>query len=76
VLLEWLGVAMLAEQPPVLIDPGTLALLIPIAAIVCGSIAGIVKMIIKHRERMAKIGMGLDPDVPASSAGQPQRYGG
>jgi hypothetical protein len=45
----------------------TVALLIPIAAIVCGSIKGIVKIVIQHRERMAKIGMGIDPDASSES---------
>jgi hypothetical protein len=49
-------------------DPGVLALCIPVVAIICVSLTVIVKSIIKHRERMAKIGMGLDPDAefPAS----------
>lgn len=39
--------------------------LIPIAAF--AMVVIIVKSVIKHRERMAKIGMGIDPDAP----GQP-----
>jgi hypothetical protein len=39
---------------------------------VMGGSWGIVHAVIKHRERMAKIGMGIDPDAPTSSAGQPQ----
>jgi hypothetical protein len=36
---------------------------ITIIAIVLGcSATAIVKMVIRHRERMAKIGMGIDPD--------------
>jgi hypothetical protein len=31
---------------------------------VTGSAWGIVSAVIKHRERMAKIGMGIDPDAP------------
>ncbi len=57
----------LIADAPIVIDPGVFALLIPIAAIVFGSLTVIVKSIIKHRERMAKIGMGIDPDAP----GQP-----
>lgn len=40
-----------------LLNPGTLALLIP-ALVVIG---GIVQMILKHRERMAMIEHGIDP---------------
>ncbi len=43
-------------------DAGILALSIPVVAIICGSVALILKSIFKHRERMAKIGMGIDPD--------------
>lgn len=41
-----------------LLDPGSLALLIPVLAIV----AGIVAIIAKHRERMAMIERGMNPD--------------
>jgi hypothetical protein len=40
-----------------LLEPGTLALMIP-ALVVIG---GIVQMILKHRERMAMIEHGMDP---------------
>jgi hypothetical protein len=78
---DWFVIPILAaDQSPVVIDPGIIALFIPILAIVFGSIAGILKMLIHHRERMAKIGMGMDPDAPTASAAQPQnpspRYGG
>jgi hypothetical protein len=36
--------------------------LIPLAAIVMAGATMIVKSVINHRERMAKIGMGIDPD--------------
>jgi hypothetical protein len=39
--------------------------LIPLAAITIGGIGAIMKMVMNHRERMAKIGMGLDPDAPS-----------
>jgi hypothetical protein len=42
--------------------------LIPLAAITIGGVGGIMKMIMNHRERMAKIGMGLDPDAPPQDA--------
>jgi hypothetical protein len=35
---------------------------IPIVAIVCGTIAGIVKSVQHHDERMAMIRMGMHPD--------------
>ncbi len=63
--LDWLSALLLAaDSVPLVIDPGIIALFIPIIAIIFGSIAGILKMVIKHRERMAKIGMGMDPDAP------------
>jgi len=57
---DWLLVPVLAS------DAETVWVLIPLAAIV-GAVL-IVKSLIKHRERMAKIGMGIDPDFdPAES---------
>jgi hypothetical protein len=38
--------------------------LIPIAAIVIGGVIAVVKMILSHQERIAKIERGIDPDVP------------
>ncbi len=55
----------LIADSPILLDPGVFALLIPISAIVFGSLTVIVKSVINHRERMAKIGMGIDPDATA-----------
>ena len=46
-----------------LLEPSRLALLIPIVAIICGIGIGITKMIIDHRERMAMIERGIDPDA-------------
>ena len=37
---------------------------IAIVAIVCGTIDGVVKRSIKHRERMAMIQHGIHPDAP------------
>ncbi len=50
----------LLSRPEILI-PG-LALCIPIVAIVMGGITAIVKMVIYHRERMAMIQQGINPD--------------
>jgi len=55
----------LIADSPIVIDAGVFALLIPISAIVFGSLTVIVKSVINHRERMAKIGMGIDPDAPS-----------
>jgi hypothetical protein len=67
------GIAILAEDTSrFTLDPGIIALLIPITAIVFGFATVIVKSIIHHRERMAKIGMGIDPDAPTVETGQPQ----
>jgi hypothetical protein len=37
--------------------------LVPIAAIVVWGIIEVVRMILKHQERIAKIERGIDPDV-------------
>ena len=37
---------------------------IPIVAIVCGTIGGLMKTLIIHRERMAMIRNGIHPDAP------------
>jgi hypothetical protein len=53
---------------PVLASDEGIWVLIPLAAIVMVMVIVIVKSVIKHRERMAKIGMGIDPDFdPAES---------
>jgi hypothetical protein len=38
--------------------------LIPICAILVGGIMGVLGMIHKHQERLAKIERGIDPDGP------------
>jgi hypothetical protein len=37
---------------------------IALVAIVCSTVSVLVKMIIMHRERMAMIRCGIDPDAP------------
>jgi hypothetical protein len=41
-----------------------LGLLIPIVAIIAGAAIAITKMIIQHRERLAMIERGRNPDAP------------
>ncbi|APW60796.1 hypothetical protein [Paludisphaera borealis] len=41
---------------------------IALAAIACGTLSAIVKMIIVHRERIAMIRCGMDPDAPGRKA--------
>ncbi|MDG3006658.1 hypothetical protein [Paludisphaera mucosa] len=41
---------------------------IALAAILSGSFTGIVKMILTHRERLAMIQAGIDPDAPHRKA--------
>jgi hypothetical protein len=61
------------------LEPDVMPFLIPIAGILLGAIAVIVggvvkilKMLIIHRERMAKIAHGMDPDYPPpADAGPP-----
>ena len=56
----------------VLTSPETLIFIIPIVAIVCGSIMGIAHMVIKHRERMEMIRQGVHPDdLPDDDDGEP-----
>jgi hypothetical protein len=43
-------------------NPSTFVFLIPIVAIICGSITAIVKMVLRHRERIEMIRQGIDPD--------------
>jgi hypothetical protein len=39
-------------------------LLVPIVAIIVGGVYGVVQMMHRHNERMAKIERGIDPDGP------------
>ena len=58
--MEWLGA--LSK-----LDEATLALMIPIVAIVSvflvGGILGLTKLFFRHRERMAMIERGMHPDL-------------
>ena len=44
------------------LDPAIVWVSIPVVAIIVFGTIVIVKSVIQHRERMAKIGMGIDPD--------------
>jgi hypothetical protein len=46
------------------VSAGTLSMLIPIVAIICGIGYAITKAVIHHRERMAMIEQGMNPDAP------------
>jgi hypothetical protein len=54
-----------------LLDPGIVWVFIPLAAIALGGVLSLSKLIMRHRERMARIGMGMDPDYPPNLE-QPQ----
>jgi len=45
-------------------QPEVLIFMIPIVAVVVGGIVAIVKLMIRHRERMIMIEHGLHPDYP------------
>jgi hypothetical protein len=62
---EWFSVpAVLAEVN----QDGMWAAIVFVTAAVMGSAWVIVAAVIKHRERMAKIGMGIDPDAAKSES--------
>lgn len=45
-----------------LFDADIIVFMIPIVAIIVGGMIAIVAMVANHRERMAKIDQGIDPD--------------
>ncbi len=47
-----------------LLTPERLAILIPIVGVLVGGAIAITSMVIKHRERLAMIEQGMDPDAP------------
>ncbi len=53
--------------------PELLALLIPIVAIIVFGIVAVVKMFVRHQERMALIERGMHPDFPPDEPDQQQR---
>lgn len=47
------------------LNPGTLAMLIPVAAVVMAGLTGTIACVTRHRERMRMIELGIHPDLPA-----------
>ncbi len=59
------AVALLAQQSTVFFPSGLPWFAwIAIVAIVCGAVSTLVQNLIRHRERMAMIQMGIHPDRP------------
>jgi len=68
---DWLAIStVLADSADQGLWPVAVAAwpaVVAVAAIGMGYFYAIVKSIISHRERMAKIGMGVDPDGPCKA---------
>ncbi len=59
-----------------LLSPAVIVFMIPIAGILVGGAIAIASMVITHRERMAKIMMGMDPDAePEKRSGDRTSHG-
>jgi len=56
--------SLFALEWPFLADKHLLALMIPIVAIVAWGCIAIVGLLLRHRERMAMIERGINPDNP------------
>ena len=50
-----------------ILQPQVLSMLIPISAILMVGAVMITKLIIRHRERLAMIEQGMNPDAPAEA---------
>lgn len=50
-----------------LLQPEILVFMIPLAVIVAGCVLGVTKTVLTHRERIAMIENGLDPDAYRAS---------
>ena len=63
----------LADESPAwlrqLLQSDNLALAVPLVAIIGGITYSIAHSIMRHRERMAKIEHGIDPDAPKNPPG-------
>jgi len=62
--MESIAPLMMADWAWFLNNPACLVLMIPIVAILVGGITGMSKLVMRHRERMAMIERGMDPDHP------------
>ena len=62
-----MNLLLLAEESPGwfqdLLQPHVMPFLVAVVAIIGGTVIAITKAIIRHRERMAKIEHGMDPDA-------------
>jgi hypothetical protein len=63
--MEWTSRFLKPEVMPFLIPIAAFAL--GAVAVIVGAIVKILKMLCVHRERMAKIAHGIDPDYPPPS---------
>jgi hypothetical protein len=52
-----------------LLEPDVLGTLVPIVAVIVGGAVWIAKLLIRHRERMAMIEMGMNPDHQPDESG-------
>ena len=68
-----LGQAQSSSWLQMILKPEVLPFAVAIVAIVCGctvgAITAVTKLVIAHRERMAKIQQGIDPDRPKDKTG-------
>ena len=68
--MEWTDRLMTPVNMPFVV--GIVAILMGGVAVIVGGVVKIAKMLIMHRERMAKIAHGIDPDYvpPPPNSGQ------
>ena len=69
--MEWASPFLRAEIMPFVV--AIAGILLAVTAVLVGGILKVVRMLIIHRERMAKIAHGIDPDYlsPPADAGPP-----
>jgi hypothetical protein len=63
--MESISPLMMSDWAWFLNNPACLVMMVPIVAILVGGIMGMSKLVMRHRERMAMIERGMDPDRPA-----------
>ena len=61
------GTALVDKLLDKLLDPQVLLILVPILVIIVGGLIAITIAIIRHRERMAMIKHGINPDDPSAT---------